>query len=98
MFGIDPAFDGMASEFHFILGKGQHHAGGDPDLLADKVHAGDRLGDRMFNLQTRIHLDEKELTIFIQEFHRADAKIAHAPGGVRSNAADFCPLFGTQDR
>ena len=35
-------------------------ARGDGDLLGDEVDAGDRLGDRMLDLDARVHLQEVE--------------------------------------
>ena len=38
----------------------QRLAGGDPQLPFDQVDAGDHLGDRMLDLQPRVHLHEPE--------------------------------------
>ncbi len=35
-------------------------AGGDPDHLLDEVDAGDELGDRVLDLQPRVHLQKEE--------------------------------------
>ena len=39
---------------------GELLAGGDADHLLDQVDAGDQLGDRMLDLQARVHLQEEE--------------------------------------
>jgi hypothetical protein len=50
-----------------FLGHRQTGAGGDPDLLIDQVDAGDRLRDRMLDLQAGVHLDEVELAVLVEE-------------------------------
>ena len=52
----------------------------------------------MLNLQPCIHLDEEEFPVFIKEFHRADTKIAHAPGRLGGHHADLGALGGSQCR
>ena len=56
--------------------KRQRQAGGDADLLAHQVDAGDGLGDRMLDLQAGVHLDEEELAVLVQELDGADAEVA----------------------
>ena len=51
-------------------------AGGDADLFAHDVEAGDGFGDGMLDLQARVHLDEIEPAVLEQEFDRAGAEIA----------------------
>jgi hypothetical protein len=48
-------------------------AGGDADLLAHQIDAEDRLGHRVFDLQTGVHLDEVELAVLVEELDRAGA-------------------------
>ena len=43
-----------------LLREGQLLAGGDADHLLDQVEAGDQLGDRVLDLQARVHLQEVE--------------------------------------
>ena len=76
VFRIDAAFDGMALEHDVLLGEAQRAAGGDADLLAHDVDAGDRFGDRMLDLQAGVHLDEIELAVLVKEFDGAGAEIA----------------------
>ena len=59
-----------------VLRERQAEAGGDADLLVDEVDAGDRLGDRMLDLQAGVHLDEIELAVLVEELDRAGAGIA----------------------
>ena len=45
-------------------------------------------GDRMLDLQPRVHLDEIELVVLIEELERAGAAIADLAAGFRSALAD----------
>ena len=93
MLCIDPAFDGMAGEGDIFLREGQFFAGRDAYLFAHQIDPGDFLGDRVFHLQTGIHLDEEELAILIKEFHCADAKISHLSRRFGGNSANVCALI-----
>ncbi len=58
--GIDARFDGMAVDADFILGKRQLFAGCNAELPFDEIEAGDRLGDRMLDLEPGIHFNEPD--------------------------------------
>ena len=60
IFRVEPRFDRMPAQLEILLGKRQRLAGRDPELPFDEVEPGHRLGDRVFDLQPRIHLDEIE--------------------------------------
>ena len=49
---------------------------GNANLFTNNVNAGDELSDRMFDLNTGVHFNKIELTVFVQEFKRAGAAIA----------------------
>ena len=76
--GVDPALDGVAGEADVGLPVAERRAGGDADLLAHQVDAADHLGDRVLDLQPRVHLDERELAVLIQELQRAGVAVAEA--------------------
>eukprot|EP01022_Parablepharisma_sp_SALTPOND_P017912 TRINITY_DN290_c1_g3_i4.p2 TRINITY_DN290_c1_g3~~TRINITY_DN290_c1_g3_i4.p2 ORF type:complete len:1276 (+),score=518.94 TRINITY_DN290_c1_g3_i4:24104-27931(+) len=90
---IDARLDGVAVEAQGILLQRQGLAGGDAQLPLHQVQAGDHLGDRMLDLQARIHFHEIEtailavtlaVTVVGDEFHRARTLIAdRARGGHR---------------
>ena len=61
---------------------------GDADLLEHEIDAGDRLGDRMLDLQTSVHLDEIELAVLVQELDRAGAAVLDLAHGRRDRLAD----------
>src|SRR5476651_1493207 len=96
IFRIDAAFDGMALEHDVLLGEAQRCAGGDADLLAHDIDAGDRLADRMLDLQAGIHFDEIEVAVFVEEFNRAGAQIAQLFQGAGADAADLVALPGVE--
>ena len=73
---IDAALDGVAVEHDVLLLQFERAAGGDADLLAHDVDAGDRFGHRMLDLQARVHLDEIEVAVLVKELDRAGAEIA----------------------
>ena len=55
----------------------QRLAGGDPDLLAHEVEAGDHLGHRVLDLEARVHLHEVEAAVGVeQELEGADVGVA----------------------
>src|ERR1700687_3942867 len=58
VFSRYPAFDRMAGERDFRLTVSKRGPGGDSNLFLHKIDSADHLGDRMFNLQPRIHFNE----------------------------------------
>src|SRR5262245_21320247 len=56
--GIDSAFDGPAIALHVALLDRKLFSCRYADHLLDQIDAGDKLGDRMLDLQARIHLQE----------------------------------------
>jgi hypothetical protein len=96
--GIDPALDGMAGEGDVLLREGQVGAGSNADLLLDQVEAGDHLGDRMLDLEARVHLDEVELATLVQELDSAGAAIAKLGHGGGDAVADLFALRGIERR
>ena len=70
------------------LAEAQLLAGGDADLLLHDVDAGDHLGDRVLDLDARVHLDEEELVVLVQELERARAAIADLAARIGAALAD----------
>ena len=62
-------------------------------MLLDKIEAGDQLGHRVFNLQTSVHLEVVERTVFIEELNGASVGIAtaqsHSHGCLAHGGADL---------
>ena len=68
----------------------QRLAGGDADLLAHEVDAGDQLGDRVLDLEAGVHLDEVELAVLVQELEGAGAAVAELAHAVGRAARRSC--------
>ena len=64
-------------------------AGGDADLLEDQVDAGDHLGHRMLDLNARVHFDEIEFAVLVEELDGADAEILHLAHRLGDGLADL---------
>ena len=61
IFRIDAKFQRVADEVNVVLRDVELLTGGDPQLLTHQVHSGDGLGDGVFYLNTRVHLNESDL-------------------------------------
>ena len=81
MLGVDAALDRRAEEANVLLRDRERRAGGDLDLLVDDVDAGDHLGDGMLDLHARVHLDEIELSVLVEELDCPGADIAELGHG-----------------
>ena len=74
----------MAAPRHAICScvNGSGCAGGNFDLQADQVEAGDELRNGVLHLQAGVHLQEVEAAVGIhQKFHRACIVVAGGAGG-----------------
>ena len=86
--GVDARFDRVAALADRLLRPRQRLAGGDEQLRAHEIDAGDLLGDRMLDLQARVHLEEVEprrvAVALDEELDRAGVAVAgRARGGDR---------------
>ena len=70
------------------LAERQRLAGGEADLLADEIDSGDQLGHRVLDLQPRVHLDEVELAVLIEELDRAEAAIVQLAQRIDDHRAE----------
>ena len=88
VFGIDARFDGVTIEADLRLRQRQTLAGSNAKLPLHQIESGDRFGDRMLDLQPRVHLDEPERAspqtpcAVGDELDRAGALIADGAGGL----------------
>src|SRR5690606_1298791 len=69
---------------------------GNTDLLKDEVEAGDHLGHGMLDLEARIHLDEVEFTILVQELDGAGAAVLELLHRIGDGGADLLALLGIE--
>ena len=79
----------MAAQLYILLTQTQLLAGSDVDLLLHQIHPRDHLGDRMLDLDARVHFDEVELAFLIEELKGARAAIADFPAGFDAALADL---------
>ena len=70
----------MAPHAQLRLPQGKRLAGGDAQLPFHKIQPGNHFGDRMLDLQARIHFHEIERIVFYDEFNRAGPDVTHRFG------------------
>src|SRR5690606_33006144 len=88
IFGVDAALDGMAPERDIALAQREFLAGGNQYLLLHQVNTGDHFSDRVLNLDTGVHFNEKELAVFVQELKRARTAVVDLAAGIGATFAD----------
>ena len=86
--GVDAALDRVPALHDVALAVAQLQARGHADLLLHDVDAGDHLGHRVLDLHARVHLDEVELVVLVEELEGAGAAVADLAAGVRAALAD----------
>ena len=59
IFGVDAHLDRVAGEGHRVLRDAERERRRGSYLELDKVQAGDRFGDRVFDLEPGVHLEEE---------------------------------------
>src|SRR5262245_8464545 len=75
---VDAKFYGASGESYLLLLEVEPLALREANAFLDQVNAGHHLGDSMFDLDARVHLDEIEFAVWREEkLHRADVRIAH---------------------
>ena len=96
IFGVNPAFNRMPTQYHIILGKPEFFALGHPQLRLHQIHARDHFGDGVFDLNARIHFQKVELPFRCQqEFQCASTNIAH---GLTQTHGSFAHLLAHSGR
>src|SRR5882672_10382885 len=82
LLGAETDLDRMAAAFelrqHVILLERQALALRDPQLPFDKIESGHSFGDRVFDLQARVHLHEEELATGVEKLDRAGTDVPDA--------------------
>ena len=87
VFGVDAHLEGVAVQVDLFLGGRQGFASGDAELPFHEVVAGDHFGDRVFDLQAGVHLQEVEAGFIGDELHGAGTDIADGLGGIDGGGA-----------
>src|SRR5258706_1599349 len=75
IFGVDAAFDRVTPAHDVALPERELLARRDAKLLLHQVDTRDQLGDRMLDLDARVHLDEVELAFLEEKLERPGAAI-----------------------
>ena len=96
--GVDPALDGVPLDLDLALGKGQLEPGGHHDLGLDDVHAGHEFGHRVLNLHPRVHLNEVELAVFVEEFEGAGSTVTNLLARSDATLTDLLDQFARNAR
>ncbi len=81
--GVQPGLDRVAARRRWLGVEAA--AVGDLQLQRDEVEAGGRLGDRVLDLQTGVHLEEEEVALLVGQ--ELDGARAGVPDGGRPRAA-----------
>ena len=85
IFGVYAALDGMAANHDVILREGQLLSSRDANLQVHQIEPGDQFRHRMLNLQPRVHLEEIEILLLVdQKLDRAGIGIS---GGLATRTA-----------
>ena len=86
--GVDATFDRRAALANVLLAERKRLAGRDLDLCPHEVDAGDHFGDRMLDLDARVHLEEIEVALGIdEELDRAGADVVDGLGRLHGDPA-----------
>ena len=99
IFGVDAAFDGVMSRDGIDDMPGKMLARRDLNLLFDQIASVDLLGDRMLDLDARIHLHEIEMPVVVdEELDRAGIGVADVLRQLDRRGAHSCAQFGRHQR
>src|SRR5439155_11436692 len=95
----DAALDGPSARRKVFLSEGEPLAAGDAQLPLDQINTGDELRDRMLDLDPRVHLEEVEVSVRIQqELARTGVHVACGLcGGNRRGTHSRAQLRGDRD-
>src|SRR5208283_148635 len=96
--GVDAAFHRVPANLDVVLHERQRLAGRNQQLRLDDVDPGHQLGHRMFDLHSRVHLDEVELAVLIEELERAGVTVADLTARPGTTLAHGLALLGGQPR
>ncbi len=84
----------MPAHLNIVLDKRQRFTRRNADLPMDEIDSSNQLGHRMFHLQARVHLQEKEVPSLVhEEFDRAGITIACGFSDANSSLTHFSAHF-----
>src|SRR4029077_8622525 len=88
---VDAALDRVTLQHDVALLPGELLPERDADLLLHDVDAADHLGHRVLDLHARVHLDEVEIAVLVEELDGAGAFVAQLAAGFRAALANAKP-------
>src|SRR5262249_32450629 len=95
----DSAFDSVAAKAYVILPETQPLAGGDHDLLTNKISVSYHLGHTVLDLDPRIHFHKIEFRVRIeQELDGSGAVVANLPACLHCHRGYLMAQLGCQCR
>ena len=99
IFGIDPCLYCPSIRNNILLGYRQLFASGHTDHLLDKIQTIDHFSDRMFHLQSCVHLQKIEILVSADDkFHRAGRPVVHRLRKIYRLAAHCGACFRRNER
>ena len=97
--GVQAHLDCMALQRHLVLRQRQCFAARHGQLPGHQVLAGDAFGDRVLDLQPRVHFQEVEAAFAVeQKLDRAGAHVLHRLGRSHRRRAHACTQGGIDGR
>ena len=88
IFGVNAAFDGMTTEGNVLLAITKLLTEGHANLFLNDIDAGNHLGHRVFDLNTRIHLDEIKLAVLVEKFEGSRTTVTNLAAGFGTTLAN----------
>ncbi|MCY1184136.1 hypothetical protein D9M73_248050 [compost metagenome] len=88
IFCVDPALNGVSTNFHIRLAITERLSRGNAKLFAYQIDARDLFGHRVLHLQPGVHLQEIELARPKDELHRTGIPILNFAGNPCGNLTD----------
>src|SRR5690606_13170973 len=82
IFSVDTALEGVDGNMNLVLAGLQRQTTGNSQLFTHDVDAGDHVGNRILPLNPRVHSDEIELAVLIQELESAGADVDDFLAGI----------------
>lgn len=97
--GVDAALDRVTFDMDVFLLVGEFLSGGDLDRELDDVNAGDHLGDRVLDLDSRVDLEHVEVLVVVhQELDGRGSGIVGGFDELGGGFADFFDLLAFDER
>ena len=88
VFGVDPEFDGVAAALDGI--ERERFARRDPELFDDEIDPCRLFGDGVFDLDSRVHLEEEEVAARVhEELDGPGVHVSRGPGNGERRVPSF---------